>query len=55
MREEIEAGTGGVGMELGAGDRVTEVGAGGDGGGEGVMVEPEVVGSVDLVEELEGA
>lgn len=54
MRKKIEPSPNGVGVELGASARVTEVGAGGEGSRQGVMVRSKKVGRVDLVEELEG-
>ena len=40
-------------MELGVGGGATEVGGGGEGRGEGVMVGFKVVGGMDLSEEME--
>lgn len=48
------AGTGSMGVDLVACDGVEQVCAGSEGGGEGVVVWLEVVGGMDLNEELKG-
>ena len=48
------AGTGSMGVDLVACHGVVQVGAGSEGGGEGVVVWLEVVGGMDLNEELKG-
>lgn len=45
---------GGLGVDLVARRSVAQVGAGGEGGGEGVVVWLEMGGGMDLKEELEG-
>lgn len=50
----FEPGTDGVGVDLSSCGGGVVVGGGGEGGGEGVVVRPEVVGRVDLLEEMEG-
>lgn len=54
MSVGFNAGTDGSGMELASENDVTEVSAGGDDGGEGIVVRCRVLGRVDLGEELEG-
>lgn len=52
MREEIETGTNGAGLELGPCGGVTEVGAGCDSQRESVVVWSEIVRRMDLVKKL---
>lgn len=53
MSVGFDAGTDGSGMELAPEDDVAEVSAGGDDGGEGIVVRSRVLGRVDMSEELE--
>lgn len=50
----FEPGPDGVGLDLSSCSGGVVVGSRGEGGGEGVVVRPEVVGRVDLLEEMEG-
>lgn len=54
MRVGLEPCFEGVRVELAAGGGMAEAGAGGEGGGEGVVVGAEAVGGVELEEEVEG-
>lgn len=54
MRVGFEPCFDGVRMELASHGGVAEVGAGGEGGGERVVVGTEAVGGVEVVEEVEG-